>query len=82
MPRINSLDPARRSVHRLCVFIKDRMEIQNINQAKLAEELGTSQQNVSRKLKAERFSLVELVKILYLIKATQEEIGELLSYED
>ena len=79
MPRVNTLDPYKRKVERLMDFIKGQMNRLRITQKDLAREMGVSQQTISHKFHNYSFTIRELIWILDYLKATKEEVGELLT---
>lgn len=79
MPRINTLDPYKRKVERLMDYIKGQMHRLRITQKDLAREMGVSQQTISNKFKNNSFTIRELMWLLDYLKATKEEVGELMT---
>lgn len=78
MARVKSLDPARRQLDGIIDFILRKMRENGIRQSDLAAEIGTSQQNVSRKIKSGNIRTLELLRILNKVGASGEEIGKLI----
>lgn len=79
MPRVRSLDPARRKLETLTDFIKRRMKEQNLKQSDLAEAAGMCQQNLSAKLNRGSLRVEELLRIFEKLGVTKEEAGELIT---
>ena len=79
MPRINTLDPYKRKVESLMDYIKGQMHRLRITQKDLAREMGVSQQTISNKFKNNSFTIRELMWLLDYLKATKEEVGELMT---
>lgn len=77
MARVRSLDPAKRQLDRLIDLILRKMREKGINQSDLAAEIGTSQQNVSKKIKSGNLRSWELLRILNRVGVSGDEIGEL-----
>lgn len=78
MPRVNSLDPARRRLFRICEFIRREMRLRKISQEKMAAALSISQPAFSMKLGKGLFTIEELLRILEVLKSDYKEIGELM----
>ena len=78
MPRVRSLDPVENKMRKIEAYILMGMRIKNINQSDIAEELGMTRQNFSRKLREGSLRVRELVLIFKKLEATEKEIGELL----
>lgn len=79
MPRVRSLDPARRKLETLTDFIKRRMKEQNLKQRDLAEAAGMCQQNLSAKLNRGSLRVEELLRIFEKLGVTKEEAGDLIT---
>lgn len=77
MPRVNSLDPARRRLDRMCEFIRREMRIRKINQEKMAAVLFITQPAFSHKLSTGFFTAEELIRIFEVLDTNQRDIGEL-----
>ena len=78
MPRVRSLDPARRRLDRISDFIRREMRAQRITQVEMAAVIDVSQQAFSAKLRKGIFTAEDLIRIFDKLKTEITQIGDLL----
>ncbi len=77
MPRVN-LNKRKYKISDFSKWLKGEMFAQGLTQTYVAAELGTSQQNFSKKLKSSDFSYKELLTIFQLLQTDDLTICRLM----
>lgn len=80
MPKVY-LSEKDRLCQKLGSWVYGQMRINRISQAKVADELGVTQQAFSKKLKKCRFTYEDFLTFVKIFNPTQNDLLWLVSYE-